>query len=186
MNPQVSIFKRTLSVKLQTLAAITAIVAAVALPQFFHMLGAALGIGSALGEALLPMHFPILLVGFLAGPYAGAIAGLCSPLISFWLTGMPKEALLPFMMIELCIYGLTAGLLRQHSFGFLPKLLLAQLGGRLIRSIAILIVYYTATAPAIAPAYIWNSVITGWIGILLQMVFIPLILKGIEGMSHHE
>ena len=95
-----------LSVKAQTLATLAAIVGAVVVPQIFHTLGAISGLGTALGETFLPMHLPIILVGLLAGPYAGAIAGLLGPLASFALSGMPGIAMLPFMMIELCAYGL--------------------------------------------------------------------------------
>ena len=105
--------KPKLSVKTQTLATIVAIVAAVVLPQLFHLMGAVSGLGTALGETFLPMHLPIILAGLLAGPYVGAIAGVLSPLISFALTGMPTAAMLPFMMIELFVYGLTSGLLRN-------------------------------------------------------------------------
>ena len=89
--------KPHLSVKAQTLAALAAIIGAVAVPQVFHVLGAASGLGTSLGEAFLPMHLPIILVGLLAGPYAGAIAGLLGPLASFALSGMPGAAMLPFI-----------------------------------------------------------------------------------------
>ena len=92
--------KPRLSVKMQTLATIAAIVGAVALPQIFHALGAAFGLGTTLGESFLPMHLPILLVGLLAGPYAGATAGMFGPLVSFAFSGMPGIAMLPFMMLE--------------------------------------------------------------------------------------
>ncbi len=92
------------SIKKQTVAALLAVVAAVALPQLFHVMGYLSGLGTALGEIFLPMHLPILFIGLLAGPYAGAIAGACSPLVSFALTGMPGSAMLPFMMLELCTY----------------------------------------------------------------------------------
>ena len=60
--------KPRLSVKVQTMATIAAIAGAVAVPQIFHVLGAAFGLGTGLGESFLPMHLPILLVGLLAGP----------------------------------------------------------------------------------------------------------------------
>lgn len=90
--------KPALSFKAQTLATIAAIVGAVVVPQFFHMLGAISGLGTALGETFLPMHLPIILVGLLAGSYAGAIAGLLGPAASFALSGMPvvQFVLLPF------------------------------------------------------------------------------------------
>lgn len=108
--------KPRLSLKVQVIATIAAIAGAVILPQFFHLLGAISGLGSALGETFLPMHLPIILVGLLAGPYAGAISGLFGPLLSFALSGMPGAYMLPFMMIELCVYGLVSGLLRNVNY----------------------------------------------------------------------
>ena len=94
-----SLNKTKLSIKTQTIAAFITVVAAVALPQVFHLMGIISGTGTALGAALLPMHLPVIIVGLLAGPYAGAAAGLVSPAISFALTGMPAAVMLPFMMI---------------------------------------------------------------------------------------
>lgn len=54
-----AVSKTKLSVKFQTLGALISIVAAVAVPQVLHLLGAASGIGTALGEVFLPMHLPI-------------------------------------------------------------------------------------------------------------------------------
>ena len=56
------------SIRIQALAAAVSVVAAVALPQILHVVGASFGLGSTLGEMLLPMHLPIILVGLLAGP----------------------------------------------------------------------------------------------------------------------
>ena len=68
--------KPKVSVKVQTLATVGALAAAVALPQVFHAVGAVSGLGTALGETFLPMHLPILLVGLTAGPAVGAISGV--------------------------------------------------------------------------------------------------------------
>ena len=125
--------KPRLSVKVQTMATIAAIAGAVAVPQIFHVLGAAFGLGTGLGESFLPMHLPILLVGLLAGPYAGAAAGMFGPLVSFALSGMPGVVMLPFMMLELCMYGLAAGLLRNVKLPVVVKVLLAQTAGRIVR-----------------------------------------------------
>ena len=89
-----------LSVSVKAAATVLAIVAAVALPQLFHVIGAVSGRGTALGVAFLPMHLPIIFVGLIAGPAVGAIAGAAAPLASFLLSGMPMLAVLPFMMIE--------------------------------------------------------------------------------------
>ena len=89
-----------LSLSVKAAATVLAIVAAVALPQLFHVIGAVSGQGTALGVAFLPMHLPIIFIGLIAGPAVGAIAGAAAPLVSFLLSGMPMLAMLPFMMIE--------------------------------------------------------------------------------------
>lgn len=175
-----------LSVKKQVLATIGAIAAAVVLPQIFHVVGMVSNMGTALGETFLPMHLPILLVGLIAGPYAGAIAGLLSPLVSFGLTAMPGPAMLPFMMIELCMYGLFAGLLRNTKMPTIVKVLLAQVGGRAVRAAAILVSVYLLGNAAIHTAVIWNSIIAGIPGLILQWILLPLLVYRIERGGNYE
>lgn len=178
-----TVAKNKLSIKTQTLATLGAIIAAVALPQLLHVMGAVSGLGTALGEAFLPMHLPIILVGLLAGPYAGAISGLIAPLVSFSLTGMPTSAMLPFMMIELCVYGLSSGLLRNAKMPTIAKVLISQVAGRGIRAIAILLAVYAFGSTAIPVAVIWNSIVAGIFGLALQWAFIPLIIYRAENIQ---
>ena len=172
-----------LSVKVQTLAALAAIVGAVAVPQVFHLLGVASGLGTSLGEAFLPMHLPIILVGLLAGPYAGAIAGLLGPLASFALSGMPGIVMLPFMMIELCGYGLAAGLLRNTKLPTFGKVVIAQIAGRAVRAVAILAAVYLLGNESVRVASIWTSIATGLFGIALQWALLPLIVYRVENLK---
>ena len=178
--------KPRLSVKTQTLATIGAIVGAVAVPQIFHILGAMSGLGTALGQTFLPMHLPIILVGLLAGPYAGAIAGLLGPVMSFALSGMPSAVMLPLMMIELCAYGLFAGLLRNHKMPTIGKVLLVQIGGRVVRAIAILFAVYVFGNESMKVASIWMSVVTGIFGLVLQWALLPLIVYRVENLIKHD
>ncbi len=166
-----------LSVKKQVLAAMAALFLAVALPQLVHLIGGATGHGTALGEMLLPMHLPVLLLGFLAGPAAGAAAGCLAPLVSFLGTGMPGAAMLPFMMVELCVYGAAAGLLRGVKLPAVAKVLLAQIAGRLVRAAAILTAVYGFGSTAVPAAVILTSIQVGLAGILLQLVLIPMVMK---------
>lgn len=175
--------KTRLSVKAQTLATIAAIIAAVVLPQIFHFMGAVSGLGTALGETFLPMHLPILLVGLLAGPYAGAISGLFGPLVSFALSGMPSAVMLPFMMIELCIYGFCAGLLRNVKMPTIAKVVIAQVAGRVVRAAAILFAIYVLGNESLHAAIIWKSIATGIFGIVLQWTLLPLIVYRVENFS---
>ena len=166
---------KKLSVKTQVLAGFIAIVSAVALPQLFHLMGAASGLGTALGEAFLPMHLPIILAGLLCGPYAAAVAGAASPLISFLLTGMPGVVMLPFMCVELCVYGLAAGLLRDVKLPTIAKVVIAQIAGRGVRALAILL-GVNAFGSTISVSIIWTSIAAGVFGIALQWALIPLIV----------
>lgn len=172
--------KPRLSVKAQTLAALAAIAGAVAIPQIFHVLGAVSGLGTSLGETFLPMHLPIILVGLLAGPYAGAIAGLLGPAVSFALSGMPGAVMLPFMMAELCAYGLFSGLLRNVKMPTFTKVLTVQVAGRAVRAAAVLLAVYVLGNESVRIASIWMSIGTGVFGIVLQWALLPLIVYRVE------
>lgn len=178
--------KPRLSIKAQTLATIAAIAGAVIVPQFFHALGAVSGLGAALGETFLPMHLPIIIVGLLAGPYAGAVAGLLGPLASFALSGMPSAAMLPFMMIELCVYGLSSGLLRNVKMPTIAKVLISQVAGRLIRAATIIIAIYAFSYANLNVAIIWNSIVKGIFGLVLQWSLVPLIVYRVENLKKNE
>lgn len=182
----ISAVKKRLSFKVQTAAAIGAVAAAVVIPQIFHIFGAVLGMGTSLGETFLPMHIPIILVGLLAGPYAGAAAGLLGPLASFVLTGMPTSVMLPFIMIELCTYGLAAGLIKDVKMPWILKVLAVQVSGRALRSIMVLISVYAFGNMSIKVSSIWMSIATGFGGIVLQWILIPLIMYGINKLKKDE
>ena len=162
-----------LSLGTKTAATLLAIVAAVVLPQLFHVIGAVSGQGTMLGVAFLPMHLPIIFVGLIAGP-AGAIAGAAAPLVSFLLSGMPMLAMLPLMMVELCAYGLVAGLLRGIKLPSLAKVVIAQLAGRVVLTAATAIaVFAFGSSKAIAAT--WTSdLAAGLPGLALQWALIPL------------
>ena len=172
----IALQKPRLSIKAQTAAAAAAVVGSVALPQVFHVLGALSGLGTALGEIFLPMHLPIMLVGLLAGPYAGAVAGLLAPAVSFGLTAMPGAAMLPFMMIELCVYGLLAGLLRNVNAPTLAKVIAVQVGGRAVRAAAILLAVDVLHISKLPVSIILTSIKTGAFGLALQWVLLPLLV----------
>lgn len=178
--------KTKLSIKIQTLATVVAIAAAVALPQLFHVIGALSGLGNAPGEVFLPMHLPIIAAGLLAGPYVGAVAGFVAPLISFWMSGMPSAAMLPFMMIELCIYGLSSGLLYNVKMPTIGKVVVAQFAGRAIKALAIVLAVYAFSYNGVNVATIWMSIPKGLAGLAIQWIVLPLFVYRIENAKRHE
>ncbi len=178
--------QKTLSLKAKTVATLVSVVCAVVIPQIFHILGATSGLSTSLGEIFLPMHLPVILVGLFAGPAAGAVSGALSPLASFALTGMPYIANLPFMMLELCAYGLFAGLMTGVKMPSVAKVLVAQLAGRAVRIAALALAFYVFDATKIAPASVIYSLKTGLFGLALQWTMIPLTLFYIESLAKHE
>ncbi len=186
MSTKVLQNKKTLSLKVKTVATLVSVVCAVVIPQIFHILGATSGLGTSLGEIFLPMHLPVILVGLFAGPAAGAVSGALSPLASFALTGMPYITNLPFMMLELCAYGLFAGLMAGVKMPSVAKVLVAQLAGRIVRIAALAIAFYVFDATKIAPVSVIYSLKTGLFGLALQWTMIPLTLFYIESLAKHE
>lgn len=155
-------------------AAGTLLALSVLLPQLFHLIG-----GQAAGGMFLPMHIPVLISGLLLGPAYGAFVGAVSPAVSFMLTGMPAAVKLPFMVIELTVYGLTAGLCAKRR-GLYFSLILAQLCGRLANAVALLAALYVFQLHVPPIATVWTAIVTGLPGIAIQLAFIPglvIILK---------
>lgn len=162
------------SVWRRVLLGLMVVTAAVVLPQACHLLGRALGVGTALGEMLLPMHLPVMLAGMLGGPVTGLVCGAVSPLISFALTAMPKMAMLPFMTVELAVYGLCAGLLRRTNLPALAQVLLVQVAGRAARALVLVAAVYGFGFTGLPVSVIWTSVTAGLAGILIQWAVLPL------------
>lgn len=167
-----AVTQKKLSVKKQTIGAFIALISAVVLPQIVHIIGKTSGIGTSLGVFLSPMHFPIIIMGFLAGPYAAGTAGLLSPLISSALTDMPSGISLPFMMIELCAYGIFAGVIRNVKIPLTAKVLIVQIAGRLIRFGAVAVGFYVFST-YVQPEF-FSSIKKTLFGIILQVIIIPL------------
>lgn len=176
--------KQRISLKTQTIVSFVAIVSAVFLPQIFHIAGNAIGVNATLGEIFLPMHLPVIAVGLLMGPYAGAFAGFMSPLLSLFLTGMPNVAVLPFMAVELFVYGLTAGLLKNMNISSVLKVLITQFAGRMLKIVTVIITLCVFGESAVTVDAVINGMVTGIIGIALQLVFIPFMVNKFDNVEN--
>lgn len=150
------------------------IAAALILPQIFHF-----GFGAAAGKMFLPMHIPVIICGMLIGPFFGAVSGIISPVLSFLVSGMPNSSTLPLMMLELCIYGILAGLVSRR-FGSYITLFITITGGRIINMLCLYIASF-AFMPDLSPAAsVYASFIAGIPGIIIQFIIIPPIIKLIK------
>ena len=149
----------------------------VLLPMAFHAAGAA-------GSIFLPMHIPILMAGLLLGPVTGAWVGILTPIASSLLTGMPPLfPTLPIMVIELAVYGCVAGCLRQ-SRGLNVALAAAILSGRLAAGFMVWVLAHWVALQWTPWGYLAASAIKGIPGLIVQLLFIPLLVKRLEGWIH--
>ena len=144
----------------------------VVLPLVFHAVG--------LGSIFLPMHIPVLLAGFILGPCCGMLTGIISPLISSLLTGMPPVSppILPIMAIELAVYGAMTGFVYNKSGGVYAALVCAMIAGRLAAGFGVYLAGRLCGFNVPVVVYLSGAVIKGVPGILLQLVSIPVLLKG--------
>lgn len=130
------------------------------------------------GPTFLPMHIFILLAGLLFGWRAGLVVGFLTPLISFGISGMPVLARLPQIVVEVSVYGLSAGILREKfKFSAIWSLVGAMAMGRLALMLAVLALYRAEVNPLV---YLWQTIQQGWPGIAIQLVCLPLIVLGLK------
>ncbi|MDR0283731.1 MAG: hypothetical protein LBI33_02415 [Propionibacteriaceae bacterium] len=166
-------------VRSRTIAAVVATVAAVALPQILHVAGTVTGAGPAFAAMWLPMFLPVMLVGLLAGPLVAALVGAVAPLLSLALTGMPALGMVPFVMVELVVAGVVAGLVsgRLH---LAPGTVLTVFSAPVALLVArYAVALFTGGLAGAGPAW-WAQVSAGLPGILLQVVVIALTLRVIN------
>jgi uncharacterized membrane protein len=153
------------------------IVLAVLVPWIFHQFHLA-------GATFLPMHIFVLIAGLLFGWRAGLLVGLFTPMVSYFISGMPALNILPQVVIEVSAYGFIAGILRErYNLRTIWSLLGAMIGGRLILLLAISLAYvisgqsYSPLGQETGPlASIWSTVQQGWPGIAIQLALIPAVV----------
>lgn len=135
------------------------------------------------GRIFLPMHIPVYLAGLVLGPLSGVACGLVVPVLSSLITGMPVPGLLPAMMVELTMYGLVSGLLSQWVKRFSPwlNIFIALIGAMVIGRV----IAGTAQALIFSAGYSWQAfasgyLITGIIGIVIQLILIPPVVLAVR------
>lgn len=151
------------------------------LPLAFHFVNMG-------GKIFLPMHIPVLLCGFILGARYGLIVGLITPILSSVITGMPP--MIPtgiFMMFELGTYGFASGYLYKNKrLNLYVALIVSMLLGRLVSGIANYIFLIANGNSFVLKGFLTASFVTSFPGILIQIIFIPVIVKALarnKGMS---
>lgn len=146
----------------------------VSVPWAFHQFHLA-------GPTFLPMHIFVLVAGLVFGWRAGLIVGLLTPLASYVISGMPVLRILPQIAVELSVYGLVAGVLREKlNLRIIWSLLGAMIAGRLALYLGVLVIYltirkiYSPLGLEANPFFVvWPVIKQGWPGIVIQLALIP-------------
>jgi hypothetical protein len=130
------------------------------------------------GPTFLPMFFFILMAGLLFGWRMGLMVGVLTPIVSYSISGMPIAAMLPRIMAESICYGLFAGCFRENfNVGVVWSLIGTLILGRIAAGLVTLILYHGAINPVDVT---WKALQVGWPGVLIQLAFLPLVVKLLE------
>ena len=183
----IALTKRSASLRVKitckTLVSLGLIALAVALPQLVH-----LALGQPGGVQFLPMYLPVLIGGCLLGARWAVAVGALSPVVSFLLTslaGNPMPALprLPFMIAELTVFALVAGLfskkIAQNGLWAFPAVIAAQIAGRAVFLGAVAL--FQGAAPFTVPM-IWSQLLAGLPGLAIQAVLVPLVIIALRAV----
>lgn len=173
--------KNKITVKTMTCVGLIAL--AVILPQIVH-----LALGQPGGVQLLPMYLPVLIGGCLLGSRWAIVVGALSPVVSFAITSMIGEAMpalprLPFMVAELAVFAAVSGLfskkIYENGLWAFPAVILAQLAGRAV-FLGLVAIFQNITPFTVS--MIWSQILTGWVGLAIQAVLVPLLIIGLRAI----
>lgn len=135
-----------------------------------------------IGDTLLPMHLPVMLCGLICGGPYGPLVGAVLPFLRSALFSMPP--IYPnavWMSAELATYGLVIGLLyrrgKNKSIPYLYFCLItAMLSGRIVWGVAKTVLLGLGGSGFTFGAFITGGFVDALLGIILQLILIPLIM----------
>ena len=138
-----------------------------------------------IGSMLCPMHIPALLCGFICGWPWGLLVGFIAPLLRSFTLGMPPMFPTAFCMaFELATYGFMAGWLYhklpRKKVNVYISLLSAMVIGRLVWGVVMFGCMGFDISKFGLGAFLAGSVINAIPGIILQIVFIPVLVIMLE------
>lgn len=134
-----------------------------------------------------PMHLPVLLCAFCCGALPGLACALLGPVMSFVVCALPSPAYLPAVMAECAVCALVMGAFSRafnrqgKKTGLLAVLLLTLVLGRLAGGVMNALLYSSSLTGAAALAALW--LVKGMPGMIVQLVLLPLVLRGLENAS---
>ena len=147
----------------------------IVLPMFFGQV-------PQIGSMLLPMHIPVFLCAFICGWKYSVPMSFILPLLRTVLFSRPKmypDAIA--IAFELAAYALVAGVLfalfnKKDLKAIYTSLIFAMILGRVVRIAVQMALLGLKGTPFTFGGIFTAVVITGGIGILLQLILIPLVM----------
>lgn len=135
-----------------------------------------------IGSMLLPMHIPVFLCAYICGYKYSVPMSFILPLLRSILFSRPNmypEAI--SIAFELAVYALVTGLIyskfaKKNIIAVYISLILAMILGRIVRILLQMALLGLKGTPFTFSAVFSSVVIVGLPGIILQLVFVPLVL----------
>jgi hypothetical protein len=145
--------------------------AAMLLPVIFHIFH--------LGSMFMPMYLPLVTLAFFTGPIPAVVTAFLLPLISGATTGMPPfyPPIAIIMSIELSI--MCAGIALARRFLSKANELLILVPVLIIgRFIGVALIYFMSLFMKLPAKFLAGaSFLSGWPGIILMILSIPVIIR---------
>lgn len=145
----------------------------IAIPRIFHLL-----VGSSAGVTFLPMHLMVLIAALTFGITSATIVAGSSVIFSYLLTGMPALVRMPYMLIELVIYGILLGLFNK-KFNSYISLIATIIVGRVVYAGVLFAAVNLLGFNGYGISVI-QSTISGIPGIIIQLLCVPFLAKIIK------
>ena len=145
----------------------------IALPRIFHVLA-----GSSAGSTFLPMHIAVLIAALVFGIKSATVVSGSSIIFSYLLTGMPSFARLPYMLIELVIYGILLSVFNM-KFNSYISLIATIILGRVLYAGVLFVAVNILGLPTYGISVI-QSIGAELPGIAIQLICVPFIAKAIK------
>ncbi len=139
-----------------------------------------------LGTLFSLMHIPALLCGFVCGWPYGLIVGFVAPLLRSLLFGMPPMPMVAVpMAVELAVYGGLSGLLyhlfpKRNSYIYI-SLICAMIMGRIAN-----VLTASLFGQAVAIASFKNIFVGTFVGIIIQIIIIPVIVIALKKSGYMD
>ncbi len=146
----------------------------------------------SIGKMLLPMHFVTLISGFILGPYYGAIVGFLMPLVRTLIFGIPVFYPSSIVMaMELLTYAFIVGLFfhlifkkKNSLINIYASLIIAMIFGRIVYGIVNFSIGLVEKNPFTFQVFLYDAFLNSIVGIIIQLILIPFIIKIIGGYKY--